>query len=136
MAKELNIAIGTTGLTVTASVYLLGVEKASGIACAEIGATGVYAGDFTATPNVAGVYHASFFSGGTTAVGGGQIVWDGAAEVAQTGDAFARIGAAGAGLTDIMDRQTSTLTVVGSIGERIKNTSTVTTTGDQLAALL
>ena len=46
------------------------------------------------------------------------------------------VGAAGAGLTDIMDRQTSTLTVVGSIGERIKNTSTVTTTGDQLAALL
>ena len=38
MAKELNIDAGTTGLTVTANVYLLGVANVSGIACAETGA--------------------------------------------------------------------------------------------------
>lgn len=94
MSNELNLALGQTGLTVTASVYLLGVVKATGIACAEIGVTGVYSGDFTATPNVAGVYDVAFFVGaGTVASGLGQIVWDGAAEVSQTGDAFARVAA-------------------------------------------
>ena len=94
MAKELNIDAGTTGLTVTANVYLLGVANVSGIACAEIGVTGKYSGNFSASPNVAGVYQVAFFDGGTVTIGGGQIVWDGAAEVAQTGDAFARLPAA------------------------------------------
>jgi hypothetical protein len=38
--------------------------------------------------------------------------------------------------SDVWNVQTSTLTTTGSIGERVKNTSTVATTGDQLAALL
>jgi len=110
MAKELRISLGATGLTVTASVYLAGVAKATAIACAEIGVTGAYAGDFTATPNVAGVYSAEFFAGGATvSSGGGQIVWDGAAEVVQTGDNFARIGAAGAGLTALGDTRIANL---------------------------
>lgn len=36
----------------------------------------------------------------------------------------------------VWDRQTSALTTSGSIGERLKNASTVDSTGDQLAALL
>lgn len=84
MAKELNITLGQTGLTVTASVYLAGVAKATGIVCAEIGATGAYAGDFTATPNVPGVYNVEFFNGAdSVSSGGGQIVWDGTAEVTE-----------------------------------------------------
>src|SRR4051812_27972849 len=94
MSKELTIALGTTGLTVTANVYLLGVAKETAIACAEIGVTGTYAGDFSATPNNAGVYHVAFFSNGATVTcGGGQIVWDGTQEVQPTGDAYARLGA-------------------------------------------
>ncbi|HSW83552.1 MAG TPA: hypothetical protein VLH12_08760 [Usitatibacter sp.] len=82
MSKELVITLGQSGLTVTASVYLLGVLKASGIACPEIGVTGAYAGDFTATPNVAGVYNVEFFaSGSTISSGGGQIVWNGTKEL-------------------------------------------------------
>lgn len=82
MSKELTISLGQSGLTVTASVYLLGVLKASGIACAEIGVTGAYSGDFTATPNVAGVYNVEFFAGGATlSSGGGQVVWDGSKEL-------------------------------------------------------
>ncbi|MGP1666379.1 MAG: hypothetical protein ACTS5I_10830 [Rhodanobacter sp.] len=105
MSNELNIDLGQTGLTVTASVYLLGVAKATGIACAEIGVTGKYSGDFTATPNVAGVYQVAFFNGAeTVSSGGGQINWDGAAEILPTGDSFARIGALGAGLTAITDQ--------------------------------
>ena len=111
MSKELTLATGTTGQTITASVYLLGVAKATGIACAEIGVTGVYAGDFTASPNAAGVYHAVFFAGGTVAVGAGQIAWDGAAEVLPTGDSFARLGApAGASISaDIAAVQAKTV---------------------------
>jgi hypothetical protein len=36
----------------------------------------------------------------------------------------------------VWDAATSSLTTSGSIGERLKNASTVDTTGDQLAALL
>lgn len=89
MSGELNIDIGITGLTVTANVYLLGVAKATGISCPEIGSTGKYSGDFSASPNVAGVYQVAFFhSGSGLSRGGGQVVWDGSAEVHQTGDGY------------------------------------------------
>jgi hypothetical protein len=82
MAKELNIVLGQSGLSVTANVYLLGVAAATGIACPEIGTTGEYSGNFSATPNTAGIYQVVFFTdGGVLACGGGQIVWDGTAEV-------------------------------------------------------
>lgn len=93
MSKELTITLGQTGLTVTASVYLLGVLKASGIACAEIGVTGAYSGDFTATPNVAGVYDVEFFVGAETlSRGGAQIVWNGSKELT-----LADVSSSGAG---------------------------------------
>lgn len=82
MSKELNIDLGQTGLTVTASVYLASVLKASGIACAEVGVTGKYSGDFSASPNVAGVYQVAFFVGGASlSSGGATIGWDGTQEV-------------------------------------------------------
>lgn len=90
MSKELNIDLGQSALTVTASVYLAGSLKASAIACAEIGVTGNYSGDFTATPNVAGTYQVAFFaSGSALSCGGGEIVWDGTAEVQPNGAAAA-----------------------------------------------
>jgi hypothetical protein len=110
MAKELNLSLGLTGQTVTASIYLAGVLKASAIACAEVGATGLYAGDFAAAIVTAGVYEVVFFlNGATVAAGCGQAVWDGAKEVIQTGDSFARVGAAGAGLTALGDARLANL---------------------------
>lgn len=118
MAKELNITLGVTGLTVTANVYLAGVAKATGIACAEVGVTGAYSGDFTAAPNVAGVYSVEFFNGAdTVASGAGQIVWDGAGEVHQSGDSFARIGAAGAGLTATLNADVKKINGVTVVGD-------------------
>jgi hypothetical protein len=38
--------------------------------------------------------------------------------------------------SDVWNVATSAMTTAGSIGERLKNASTVETTGDQLAALL
>lgn len=38
--------------------------------------------------------------------------------------------------SDVWNAATSAMTTSGSIGERLKNTATVDSTGDQLAALL
>lgn len=135
MSKELTIALGTTGLTVTANVYLAGVVKATGIVCAEIGVTGDYAGDFSATPNVAGVYSVAFFANAaTTTCGGGQVVWDGAQEVQQTGDAFARIGAAGAGLTALGDARVANLDAAVSSRTKPADTQARVTLVDSVTA--
>ena len=75
MARELNIGIGTTGLTVTATPYLAGVAQAT-IAMTELGATGVYQGNMT---GAAGVYEIVFISAGATK-GAGTILWDGTRE--------------------------------------------------------
>lgn len=144
MSKELNIDLGQTGLTVTANVYLLGVAKATGIACPEVGVTGKYSGDFTATPNVAGVYQVAFFDGASTvSSGGGQIVWDGTAEVIQTGDSFARLGApAGANIAAdiaVIEAQTDDIGIAGAgltaLGDtRIANLDVAVSTRSTLAA--
>ena len=44
------------------------------------------------------------------------------------------VGTAYLSATDVWDVLTSSITTAGSIGERLKNASTVETTGDQLAA--
>ena len=46
------------------------------------------------------------------------------------------VGSAVLSPSDVWDAPTSTMTTAGSIGLRLKNTSTVDTTGDQIAALL
>lgn len=107
MAKELNFCAGQSGLTVTANIYLVGELARSGIPCPEMGATGIYSGDFVpgaSEPLGPGVYHVAFFCGAeSVARASGQIVWDGAGEVLQSGDSFARIGEGGAGITAILN---------------------------------
>jgi hypothetical protein len=78
MPNELNIALATTGLTVTAQPYQAGAAVGSAISCPEVGSTGFYSGNMTGT---AGTYQLTFLASGAN-VGSGSIVWDGTAEVA------------------------------------------------------
>ena len=109
MSQELNIDLGESGLTVTANVYLLGALNTAGIPCPEIGGIGKYAGDFACTPNVAGTYQIAFFNGNSVSCGGGLLLWDGTQEIHQTGDSFANIGTAGAGLPALGDARVANL---------------------------
>jgi len=78
MPNELNIALATTGLTVTAQRFQAGAAVGSAISCPETGSTGFYSGNMTGT---AGTYQVAFLAAGAN-VGSGSIVWDGSAEVA------------------------------------------------------
>ena len=77
MPNELNIALATTGLTVTAQPYQAGAAVGSAISCPETGSTGFYSGTMTGS---AGTYQLAFRSAGAN-VGSGSIVWSGSAEV-------------------------------------------------------
>ena len=77
MANELNIALPTSGLTVTAQPYQSGSAVGSAISCPETGSTGFYSGNMTGT---AGTYQVAFIAAGAN-VGSGSIVWSGTAEV-------------------------------------------------------
>ena len=206
MPNELNIALATTGLTVTAQPYQNGAAVGSAISCPETGSTGFYSGNMTGT---AGTYQLTFRSAGAN-VGSGSIVWDGTAEVASSapsvvqirqemdsnstklanldttvssrlapsgtlatvttltnapsvpsaaaiasqvrtelGTELGRIDAAISSravpgdipteteiAAEVWAKPTTELTITGSIGERAKNQSTVSTTGAQLAAAL
>jgi hypothetical protein len=77
MANELNIALPTSGLTVTAQPYQSGSAVGSAISLSEVGSTGFYTGTMTGT---AGTYQLAFISAGAN-VGSGSIVWSGSAEV-------------------------------------------------------
>ena len=79
MANELNIQLGQTGLTVTAQLVQAAAQVGGDISLAESGTlSGFYSGNMPAVS--AGVYLVRFVSGGS-AVGSGQIVWDGSAEI-------------------------------------------------------
>lgn len=78
MANELNIALPTSGLTVTVQPYQSGSAVGSAISLTEVGTSGFYTGDMTGS---AGTYQLVFISAGAN-VGSGSIVWDGTAEVA------------------------------------------------------
>ena len=80
MANELNIALPTSGLTVTAQPYQSGSAIGSAISLTEISTSGFYTGDMTGS---AGTYQLAFISAGAN-VGSGSIVWDGTAEVASS----------------------------------------------------
>lgn len=123
MANELNIALAKSGLTVTAQRYQSGAAVGSAISCPETGSTGFYSGNMTGT---AGTYQVAFLASSAN-VGSGSIVWDGTAEVASSAPSVA---------SAVWGAATSSLTTAGSIGERLKNSATVATTGDQLAAAL
>lgn len=122
MANELNIALATSGLTVTAQRYQGGAAVGSAISLTEVGSSGFYSGNMTGS---AGTYQIAFISSSTN-VGSGEIIWDGTNEVP-----VSTLTAAG-----VWDTQTSALTASGAIGTRLKNSSTVATTGAQLAAAL
>ena len=77
MPNELNIALATTGLTVTCQPYQAGAAVGSAISCPETGSTGFYSGNMTGT---AGTYQFAFISASAN-VGSGSIVWSGTAEV-------------------------------------------------------
>lgn len=90
------------GKSVAATVYTMaGSVVASGISCAETGSTAIYVGNMPAA--AAGRYIVEFFSAGLLLSQPALIEWDGSTEIRQTGDAFARIGSAGAGLTALGD---------------------------------
>jgi len=122
MANELNIALPTSGLTVTAQRFQNGASVGSAISLTEVGSSGFYSGNMTGS---AGTYEIAFIAASTN-VGSGSIVWDGTNEVP-----VSTLTA-----TEVWDTQTSTLTTSGAIGTRLKNSSTVATTGAQLAAAL
>ena len=77
MANELNIALPTSGLTVTAQPYQSGSAVGSAISLTEVGSSGFYSGTMTGS---AGTYQLAFRSAGAN-VGSGSIVWSGTAEV-------------------------------------------------------
>jgi hypothetical protein len=78
MPNELNIALATTGLTVTAQPYQNGSAVGSAISCPETASTGFYSGNMAGS---SGTYQIAFRASGAN-VGSGSIVWDGTAEVA------------------------------------------------------
>jgi hypothetical protein len=192
MPNELNIALATTGLTVTAQPYQAGAAVGAAISCPETGSTGFYSGNMAGT---AGTYQIAFRAAGAN-VGSGSIVWDGTAEVASSAPSAAQnaaavwsqatrtvtggtvdtltnapsvpsasaiasqvrtelsveLGRVDASISsratpgdipteseiaaEVWAKPTTELTITGSIGERAKNQSTVSTTGAQLAAAL
>ena len=146
MANELNIALAKSGLTVTAQRYQSGAAVGSAISCPETGSTGFYSGNMAGT---AGTYQVAFLAAGAN-VGSGSIVWSGSAEVPASTfnpatDTVATVTTltnaptvptAAAIAAEVWAKPTTELTITGSIGERAKNQSTVSTTGAQLAAAL
>ena len=87
MPKELNIALATTGLTVTAQPYQNGAAVGSAISCPETGSTGFYSGNMAGS---AGTYQIAFRAASAN-VGSGSIVWDGTAEVASSAPSVVQI---------------------------------------------
>lgn len=127
--SKVTFNYGTTGLT---NIYIVFTAEAGtiwngsaleailaanwatyDIAMTEASTTGIYQATIPALP--AGVYGVTAYlqAGGSpattdTPLGSSQLVWDGSAEVRQTGDAFARLGAPANGsiAADIATRQT------------------------------
>jgi hypothetical protein len=77
MPNELNIALPTSGLAVTAQRYQAGAAVGSAISLTEVGSSAFYSGNMT---GAAGTYQLAFISSSVN-VGSGSIVWDGTAEV-------------------------------------------------------
>lgn len=113
MPNELNIALATTGLTVTAQRYQGGAAVGSAISCPETGSTGFYSGNMTGT---AGTYQVAFLASSAN-VGSGSIVWDGSAEVASSAPTAAQNATAvwGAATKEITGGIVTTLTNAPSV---------------------
>jgi len=87
MPNELNIALATTGLTVTAQLYQNGAAVGSAISCPETGSTGFYSGNMAGS---AGTYQLAFRASSAN-VGSGSIVWDGTAEATSSAPSVVQI---------------------------------------------
>jgi len=131
MANELNIALPTSGLAVSAQRYLAGSSVGTAISLAEVSTTAFYTGNMTGS---AGDYDIVFRAAGEN-VGSGQIRWDGTAEVlpASGGSVPTASGIASSVRTELQPE----LTKVAALNTtRLASVSTVETTGAQIAAAL
>lgn len=76
MANELKAAYNASGLTITARVYLNGVQQGSDVSCSEVGTTGFYQGNMPALS--LGSYDVLFFRGTETTASADDVIhWDG-----------------------------------------------------------
>lgn len=106
----------------TPEAYNAGHWASYAVSLSEIGATGTYAAAFPAAAS--GVYRAAVYlqAGASPAVGdlavdSLEVRWAGAAvEPPQTGDSYARVGAAGAGLTAVALASTGLDAVTVEVG--------------------
>jgi hypothetical protein len=79
MSNELNLTYSTTGLTVTAKLWIGFAQYGTSIAMTEVaGAGGRYTANMPAA--AAGIYGVVFYSAGMQ-IGSGEIQWDGTREV-------------------------------------------------------
>jgi hypothetical protein len=124
MPNELNIALATPGLTVTAQRYQAGAAVGSAISCPEVGSTGFYSGNMTGT---AGTYQLAFLASGAN-VGSGSIIWDGTAEVAPSTLTAAQVNAeADTALADVGLTNTITGRIDAAISSRLAPSGTLAT---------
>lgn len=122
MPNELNIALATTGLTVTAQPYQNGAAVGSAISCPETGSTGFYSGNMAGS---AGTYQIAFRASGAN-VGSGSIVWDGTAEVATSTLTAAQVNAeADTALADVGLTSTVTGRIDAAISSRLSPSGTL-----------
>lgn len=122
MPNELNIALATTGLTVTAQPYQAGTAVGSAISCPETGSTGFYSGNMAGS---AGTYQIAFRAAGAN-VGSGSIVWDGTAEVATSTLTAAQVNAeADTALADVGLTSTVTGRIDAAISSRLSPSGTL-----------
>lgn len=124
MPNELNIALATSGLTVTAQRYQAGAAVGSAISCPETGSTGFYSGNMTGT---AGTYQVAFLASGAN-VGSGSIVWDGTNEISPSTLTAAQVNAeADTALADVGLTNTITGRIDAAISSRLAPSGTLAT---------
>jgi hypothetical protein len=124
MPNELNIALATSGLTVTAQPYQNGAAVGSAISCPETGSSGFYSGNMAGS---AGTYQIAFRAAGAN-VGSGSIVWDGTAEVATSTLTAAQVNAeADTALADVGLTNTVTGRIDAAISSRLAPSGTLAT---------
>lgn len=133
MAKELNTAQPTSGLTITARLFQNGSTVVTAITCSEVGTTRFYSGDM---PSItAGTYQVIFYDTGVTPLSSGVIAWNGSAEILLNDLSTATT----AGIADaVWDEVMSGHTINETYGDRIvrslNSNNTLQLTGSHHAA--
>jgi hypothetical protein len=122
MPNELNIALATTGLTVTCQPYQSGAAVGSAISCPETGSTGFYSGNMA---GAAGTYQLAFRAAGAN-VGSGIIIWDGTNEIATSTLTAAQVNAeADTALADVGLTSTVTGRIDAAVSSRLEPSGTL-----------